>query len=99
MAGMPLGRVVFTIFVMLQVADGLLTYGAVSTFGTAAEGNPLLRTWMHLAGPAAALLGAKALACFCGAILYSLGITRTLGWLTALYLVAAIGPWLHIYSR
>lgn len=93
------GRLVFTIFIVLQIADGLLTYGAVSVFGSVAEGNPLLRTWMQIAGPGPALLGAKLLACGCGAILYALGITRTLGLLTALYLVAAIGPWLHIYSR
>ena len=54
---------------------------------------------MHIAGPGPALVGAKLLACGCGALLYALGITRTLGWLTALYLFAAIGPWLHIYSR
>ena len=96
---MRLGRLVFTIFVVLQIADGLLTYGAVTIFGNAAEGNPLLRTWMHIAGPGAALVGAKLLACACGALLYGLGITRTLGWLTALYLFAAIGSWLHIYTR
>lgn len=96
---MRLGRLVFMIFVVLQIADGLLTYGAVSMFGSSAEGNPLLRTWMHMVGPGPALLGAKLLACACGALLYSLGIIRTLGWLTALYLFAAVGPWLHIYSR
>ena len=96
---MRLGRLVFTVFIVLQIADGLLTYGAVSTFGSEAEGNPLLRTWMHLAGPGVALFGAKLLAVGCGTVLYALGITRTLGWLTALYLVAAVGPWLHIYSR
>jgi hypothetical protein len=96
---MRLGRLVFTMFIVLQIADGLLTYGAVSAFGSDAEGNPLLRTWMHLAGPGAALVGAKLLAVGCGTVLYSLGITRVLGWLTALYLFAAVGPWLHIYAR
>ena len=96
---MRLGRLILTVFITLQIADGLLTYGAVSTFGNSAEGNPLLQTWMHLAGPGPTLIGAKLLACLCGGILYALGITRTLGWLTALYLIAAIGPWLHIYSR
>ena len=96
---MRLGRLVFSVFILLQIADGLLTYGAVSALGSEAEGNPLLRTWMHIAGPGAALLGAKVLALGCGAVLYSLGITRVLGWLTALYLFAAVGPWLHIYAR
>ena len=95
---MGLGRLTFVMFVVLQVSDGLITYGAVSIFGAAAEGNPLLQTWMHLAGPGAALLGAKLLACGCGAVLYVLGVTRTLAALTALYVVAAIVPWLRILS-
>jgi hypothetical protein len=77
----------------------LITYGAVSIFGTAAEGNPLLETWMHIAGPGPALVGAKLLACACGVVLYSLGIRRTLAALTAFYVFAGIGPWLHILSR
>jgi hypothetical protein len=93
------GRLTFALFLVLQVSDGLITYGAVSIFGAAAEGNPLLRTWMHLAGPGPALLGAKLLACACGAVLYRLGVTRTLAFLTGVYLLAAVGPWLHVLSR
>jgi hypothetical protein len=93
------GRLVLTVFVVLQVADGLITYSAVSIFGSGAEGNPLIGTWMHLAGPGPALFGAKLLACGCGAILHVLGIRRTLAALTAFYMVAAVGPWLHILSR
>jgi len=93
---MPGARLVFAVFIVLQVADGLITYAAVSIFGSAAEANPLLVTWIHLAGAGPALLSAKLLACGCGAILYTLGISRMLAGLTALYLLAAIGPWLTI---
>lgn len=93
------GRLVFTIFVILQAADGLITYGAVAIFGASAEANPLIQTWIHLAGAGPALLGAKLLACGCGAILYVVRTTRTLAALTVLYLFGAIAPWLHVLSR
>ena len=96
---MSAGRLVLLLFLVLQVADGLLTYGAVSIFGVAAEGNPLIESWIHIAGPGPALFGAKLLACICGGILYVLNVKRTLAALTCFYLVAAVGPWLHILSR
>lgn len=92
-------RLTFALFLILQASDGLITYGAVSIFGAGAEGNPLLQTWMHLAGPGPALLGAKLLACACGAVLYTRGIMKTLAALTGFYMLAAVGPWLHVLSR
>jgi hypothetical protein len=94
-AGMARGRLLLAIFLVFQIADGLITYAVVQTFGIAAEGNPLLVTWMHVAGPGHTLFGAKLLACGCGAVLYALGVCRVLAILTLLYLGAAIVPWLH----
>jgi hypothetical protein len=91
-------RLVFAIFLVFQAADGLMTYGAVSIWGSAAEGNPLLQTWMALIGPGPALVGAKLLASACGTILYVLGGTRILTALTLLYLFAAVVPWLRLLS-
>ena len=91
-------RLVFAIFLVFQAADGLMTYGAVSIWGSAAEGNPLLQTWMALVGPGPALVGAKLLASACGTILYVLGGTRILTALTLLYLFAAVVPWLRLLS-
>ena len=91
-------RLVFAVFLVFQAADGLMTYGAVSIWGSAAEGNPLLQTWIVLIGPGPALLGAKLLASGCGAILYLLGGTKILTALTLLYLVAAVVPWLQLLS-
>lgn len=91
-------RLIFAVFLVFQVSDGLLTYGAVSIFGPAAEGNPILAMWIQLAGAGPALFGAKLLACACGTLLYVLDVRRTLAALTVLYLVGAVGPWLHILS-
>ena len=91
-------RVLLAIFIVLQAADGLLTYAAVERFGLGAEGNPILATWMLFTGSEAALLGAKALACFCGAVLYAAGVYHVLAGLSALYLLAAVVPWLRILA-
>ena len=90
------GRVTFALFLACQASDGLLTYVAVSAMGHAAEGNPILATWMQVAGTGPTLVGAKLIACGCGCILYVHRTFRALAALTALYLVGAIAPWLHV---
>lgn len=92
-------RLWLAIFVILQVADGVLTYAAVDQFGPQAEGNPLLSTWIVIAGAMPAVLGAKLLACGCGAVLYFTGVHRVLAGLSTLYFFAAVLPWLHIFSQ
>ena len=92
-------RLWFAIFVVLQLADGILTYAAVQQFGSAAEGNPIVATWIVLTGAAPALVGAKLLACACGGVLYVAGVHRVLAGLSALYLLAAVVPWLQIMSQ
>lgn len=89
-----IGRLTLILFVVLQVADGLITFGAVRIFGTAAEGNPILETWIQLAGPGAALLGAKGVACGGAVLLYALDRRRTLAALTGVLLAYGVLPWL-----
>jgi hypothetical protein len=89
-------RFVLTIFVILQVADGLMTFGAVRVFGPGAEANPVLRTWMQLFGPGVTLLTAKTVACAGAVLLYSAGRERTLVALTSLVVSLGVGPWLAI---
>ena len=91
-------RVVLVVFIVLQAADGLLTYAAVERFGTTAEGNPLLATWIMLTGPEPALIGAKTMACLCGGLLYAAGVHHVLAGLSVLYLFAAVVPWLRIFA-
>jgi len=92
-------RALLVVFIVLQAADGLLTYAAVERFGTVAEGNPILATWIVLTGSATALIGAKAMACVCGAVLYVTGVHYVLAGLSALYLFAAVVPWLRIFAQ
>ena len=91
-------RLWLAIFIVLQLTDGVLTYAAVDLYGASAEGNPLLATWIMLTGAAPALLGAKLMACACGGVLYVAGVHRVLMGLSALYLFAAVVPWLQIFS-
>jgi hypothetical protein len=87
------------IFVLLQLADGVLTYAAVDRFGPNAEGNPILAAWIVVAGAMPAVFGAKLLACACGAVLYSAGVYRVLAGLSTLYLKDAFQPWNHIITK
>jgi hypothetical protein len=92
-------RLWLAIFILLQLADGMLTYAAVGRFGTSAEGNPILASWIAITGVAPALLAAKLMACACGGVLYVAGVHRVLVGLSALYLFAAVVPWLQIFSQ
>jgi hypothetical protein len=87
-------RLILALFLILQACDGVFTYVGVSVEGLAAEGNLLLAMWMAMLGPAPALVVAKMFAACCGVILYLVGVHRILALLTALYLVAAVGPWM-----
>jgi hypothetical protein len=89
-------RFVLTIFVIMQVADGLITFAAVRLFGPGAEANPVLQTWMHLLGPGVTLVTAKTVACAGAVLLYSAGRERTLVVLTSLVVSLGVGPWLAV---
>jgi hypothetical protein len=91
-------RVTLLVFLVLQAADGAITYAAVQIYGPIAEANPLVVTWMSIVGPAAALIGAKAIACGGGLILYVCGERRTLAALMIVYAVGVVLPWLHVLS-
>jgi hypothetical protein len=93
-----LARAVLVVFIALQLADGLITFAAVQIFGPAAEGNPILVTWINVAGPATTLLMAKGVSCALAVLLYSAGRFKTLGALTVVMLVCAIGPWLSVLT-
>jgi Domain of unknown function (DUF5658) len=96
---MAVSRVMLLLFLTAQGLDGLFTYAAVSAYGLHAEGNVLIATWMALVGPGAALFGAKTVASACGVLLYMRGLNRTLSFLTLVYAVGAIGPWLMVFAN
>lgn len=91
-------RLTLILFLAAQGWDGIFTYVAVDAYGPGAEGNMLVATWIGLIGPAPALLAAKLGAAACGVLLYVLGIHRALAGLTLLYALAAIAPWMLIYT-
>ena len=95
---MSFGRITLVLFCACQAFDGLLTYFAVSTLGHAVEGNPILATWMTLAGTGPTLIVAKVVACGCGLVLYRHGTHRALATLTAIYLFVAVGPWMYVLA-
>jgi hypothetical protein len=87
-------HLILTLFIVFQIADGLITYAAVDIFGVLAEGNPLLRTWMLIAGAGPALVGAKLLACSGSLLLFVSGWHRSLAGLSLVYCFGAVVPWL-----
>jgi hypothetical protein len=88
--------IVFAIFLVTQLLDGVLTYLGVTRLGTDVELNGWLVTLIHAFGAAPALISAKVLACVCGAVLYLTAYHRPLAIATGLYIGVAVVPWMFI---
>lgn len=89
------------LLIALQILDGIFTATGVHLFGTAAEGNLILRSLMHTLGCIPALILAKSFAIMVIVLLCSL--TAQVRWLTGalklvafVYLGAAVLPWAGI---
>ena len=95
---MRIARAVLAVFIALQLADGLITFAAVQIFGPAAEGNPILVASIGIAGAGTTLFMAKGISCAFAMLLYSAGRFKTLGALTVIMLLCAIGPWLSVLT-
>ena len=92
------GPLVLSLFFMIQLLDGGLTYWGVSRFGIDLEMNALLSGWMHEVGPASTLLVAKLIACGCGVILYRAKYLRPLAAVAGLCLGVAVVPWAFLMA-
>ena len=90
--------VVLSLFVLIQLLDGALTYWGVTRFGVDLEMNGLLSRWMVEIGPAATLVVAKTLACACGLILYRADYFRALAAVAGLCLGVAVVPWAFLVA-
>jgi hypothetical protein len=90
------GDGVMLAFLATQVLDGVLTYRGVRDYGLGIEieANPLIALAMGALGVRLALILAKTFAAACGFILHTHRYHGVLTVLTALYAVAAIGPWM-----
>jgi hypothetical protein len=90
------GNLAIVAFLVVQALDGMLTYVGIVSYGPAAEGNPLLSWLMAAFGAAPALAGAKMAASMFGIILHLTAVHRTVALLAALYVSAAILPWVEL---
>ena len=84
------------LFAAVQLADGVMTYLGVAQFGPDAEGNPLLAFYMAACGVGVTLVCAKLLAFSLAAILWAGSQHLALATLTALYVLAAVAPWMFV---
>ena len=89
------GNVVIIVFLVAQVLDGAFTYLGISSFGLS-EGNPLIAYYIREHGLGISLTVAKVLAVLCSMVLHLLGLHRTLGLLTLMYLSLAVLPWTYL---
>jgi hypothetical protein len=90
------GDVALVAFLLVQACDGVLTYVGVSTYGIRIEGNPLLGWLMSSLGQGVALAAAKGTAGAFGIALHLTAVHRVVALLTALYVAAALVPWIGI---
>jgi hypothetical protein len=92
-----LADAIWIAFVVVQALDGAMTFIGMNTFGMRIEANPLLVWYAQALGPALALAAAKLFAVACGAALYLTAQHKTLAALAFIYVVGAIGPWIHVF--
>ena len=91
---MKLGRLALATFLIAQLCDGVFTYAGIHAKGVGIEANTILAGLIGWLGPVPALFAAKTVASACGLFLYTRGLHGALALLTAIYALAAIGPWL-----
>jgi uncharacterized membrane protein len=90
------GDVALVAFLLAQAFDGALTYVGVSTYGIRMEGNPLLGWLMGVLGQGIALAAVKTAAGAFGIALHLTAVHRTVALLAALYVAAAVVPWIGV---
>lgn len=86
-------------FVVVQALDGAMTFVGMKAFGIHIEANPLIAWYVSMLGPALALCAVKLFAVACGVALYLTAQHKAIAVLALAYLLAAIGPWLHLFWR
>jgi uncharacterized membrane protein len=92
-------QAIWIAFVLVQALDGVMTLVGIHTFGLGIEANPLIAWYAHALGPAIAVSGAKLFAVGCGIALYLTAHYRTIAALAITYVLAAVGPWIHLFWR
>jgi hypothetical protein len=90
-------QAIWIAFVLVQALDGVMTFVGMHTFGPSIEANPLIAWYAHALGPAVAISAAKLFAVGCGVALYLTAHYRTIAALALTYVLAALGPWIHVF--
>ena len=90
------GDAALLLFLLAQMADGVLTYVGVSVYGLHMEGNPLIGWMMSTMGHGPALATAKITAGFFGIALHLSAVHKAVAMLTAFYLAVAVFPWVAV---
>ncbi len=93
------GDAAFLAFVVVQIADGFLTYQGIAIFGIGVEANPLVAWCASIFGVALALIVIKLFAVTCGSVLHLNTMHRAVGVLTLVYLAAAVWPWTTVLAN
>lgn len=91
------------LMVTCHILDGILTFFGMELFGIAAEGNGLLRYFMHYYGHGTTLFLAKTMAVIITIILMCVShrrkwVRNLLAVTIGIYLILAIFPWFYILS-
>jgi hypothetical protein len=84
-------------FLLVQCADGVLTYLGVTIWGLQAEANPLITSAVLVAGLGPGLAGAKLIAVGLGITLHLCRVHYIVALLTLFYIAAAIVPWMAMF--
>ena len=90
-------QAIWIAFVLVQALDGVMTFVGMHTFGPSIEANPLIAWYAHALGPTVAVSAAKLFAVGCGVALYLTAHYRTIAALAITYVLAAVGPWIHVF--
>ena len=92
------GDAAFLAFVVVQIADGLLTYRGIAAFGIGIEANPLVAWCVGTFGVALSLIVIKLFAVTCGSVLHLNTMHGAVGALTLVYVAVAVWPWTRVLA-
>ena len=85
-------QLLFTLFVLTQLADGILTYVGLSR--GLSEGNPVALWGFARFGVVPTLIVMKIVGVVCGYVLYATGSSGMLSALTILMITIVVIPWI-----
>ena len=92
------GNVIVICFILVQMLDWMATFHGVTLFGTAIEGNPLMRFLMERYDIIVVLTAAKLSATIAASFLHCFERHLMVAALTLFYTLFALLPWIHVFG-